>query len=146
MAKDIMEHIGFLQVIELVGPPDEIACDKRAIGKMIEKHVVGNQAGHGNKAPSGRCRQPFGQFGKVGNAGLRQLQHIDAAQEGFGRAAGQHRRLSREQCVPSCMVLRRIMFPRLRDDPVAGDCHGCGIHRALCDRKAAVLLPFCSRR
>ena len=66
-----MEHIGFLQIIKLIRPPDKIARDENTVGKAIEKHVIGDEAGHRHNAPTRRRHQPFGQFGKIGNAGLR---------------------------------------------------------------------------
>src|SRR3546814_7146934 len=46
MAKDIMEHVRFLQIVKLVGTADEIARYESPIGEMVEKHFVGNQAWH----------------------------------------------------------------------------------------------------
>lgn len=73
MAENIVEYIRFLQIIELVRPPDEIAGHETAIGEVIEKHIVGHQTGHSNHLPAGRIHQNPVQFLKIRNAGLGKL-------------------------------------------------------------------------
>src|SRR3546814_5573803 len=57
MAKDIMEHVRFLQIVKLVGTADEIARYESPIGEMVEKHFVGNQAWHRHHSPSSRSEE-----------------------------------------------------------------------------------------
>ena len=54
MAENIVEHIGFLKVIELFGRADKIACRKTPICEVIEKHIVGNKPRHRDDLPT-RC-------------------------------------------------------------------------------------------
>ena len=118
MPEHVVEHIGFPQVIELVRTADEVACDEAAVGHMVEEHVVGHQPRHRHHLPAGQRRQPFGQFGEIGNARLRQFQHVESAQIRLRGAARQELRLPREQRIPHAMLVRREMRPILRHGPV----------------------------
>jgi hypothetical protein len=127
MAEHVVEDVRFLQIIELVGPADEIARDEAAIGHMIEEHLVGHQPGHRDDLPAGQLHQPFGQLLEIGNAGLRQLEHVEPAQIGLRRAAGEQLRLALEQRVPHRMLLGGVMRPVLRDRPVGRRAFGRAI-------------------
>src|SRR3546814_4422509 len=100
MAKDIMEHVRFLQIVKLVGTADEIARYESPIGEMVEKHFVGNQAWHRHHSPSSGTHQPFRQFFKVRNTRLGKAKHVQPAQIRLACAAGQQCALPREQPVP----------------------------------------------
>ncbi len=124
MAEHVVEHVRFLQIVELVGPADEIARDEAAIGHVVEEHIVRHQAGHRHDLPAGQAHQPFGQFLEIGDAGLGQLEHVEPAQIGLRRATGEQFRLAVEQRVPHRMLVRGIMGPVLRDGPVGGRAFG----------------------
>ena len=113
-----MEDVGLLQIIELFGAADEIACRKATVGKMIEKDIVGHQARHSNDLPARGVHQPGVEFAIVGNARTAELQNIDPAQEGARRAARQHCTLARKQPVPHRMLFGAEPVPVLRDRPV----------------------------
>ena len=115
MAEHVMEDVGLLQIIELFGPADEIACRKATVGKMIEKDIVGHQARHSNDLPARGVHQPGVEFAIVGNARTAELQNIDPAQEGARRAARQHCTLARKQPVPHRMLFGAEPVPVLRD-------------------------------
>ena len=118
MAEDIVENVGFLQIVELVGTANEVACHEPAIGEMVEKDVVGDKAGDRDHPPSGCCQQLFGEFNEIRDARPGQFQHVDAAHEGVGRPAGQERSLAREERVPDGVVVGGIMAPILGDDVI----------------------------
>ena len=118
MPEDIVKDVGFLKVVELVGRPNEVACDKRTVSQMIEEHRIGHQPGHRDNTPSSRCHQPSRQLNEIGDAGLAEPQDVDTAQERVRRAAWQHRRLSRKQRIPNSVLLGRKALPLLRDSPI----------------------------
>ena len=57
MSEHVVKNIGFLQIIELLRRADKIACRKAAVSEMIEEHFIGDQSGHGDDLPTGRCHQ-----------------------------------------------------------------------------------------
>ena len=79
MPEHIVEHVGFLQIVELVRPADEIARDEAAVRHMVEEHVVRHQSRHCHDLPAGQVHQSFRQFLEIGNARLGQLQYIKSA-------------------------------------------------------------------
>ena len=105
MAEHVVEDVGLLQIVELVGPADEIAGDEAAVGEMIEEHLVGHQPRHRHHLPAGGLHQPLGQFLEIGDAGLRQPQHVEPGKKLGRRPARQQLRLAREQRVPRRMLL-----------------------------------------
>src|SRR3546814_16977315 len=80
MAKDIMEHVRFLQIVKLVGTADEIARYESPTGEMVEKHFIGNQAWHRHHSPSSVTHQPFRQLFKARNTQLGTAKHVQLAQ------------------------------------------------------------------
>ena len=124
MAEHVVEDVGFLQIVELVRPADEIARDEAAIRHVIEKNIVRHQPRHRHHLPPGQLHKPFGQFLKIRDARFRQLQHVQPAQIGVRCAAGKQLGLAREQRIPGRMLLRRVMLPVLGDRPVCGGIGG----------------------
>ena len=53
MAEYIVEHVGFLDVVECFAGADEIAGRETAIGKVPEEYVIGDQHWHGYDRPTG---------------------------------------------------------------------------------------------
>ncbi len=118
MAEDVVEDVGFLEVIELFGRADKIARGKAPVREVVEEDIVGDEAGHRDDLPPRRRRQARIEFAIIGNARLFEAQHVDAAQKGFGRAAGQHLRLAREEAIPHRMFVGGEGVPILRNRPV----------------------------
>ena len=113
-----MEDIGFLQIVDLVRPPDEVTRRKASAGKMFKKDGVRQEAGNGDDRPAGRRCQPGVEFTIVGYAGAGEAQHIKPAQEGVCRTAGEHLRLAGKEPVPHGVVVCAERVPILRDRPV----------------------------
>ncbi len=118
MAEHVVEHIGLLQIVDLVGPADEAPGDKAAVCKVLEEHFVRRKARHGDDAPAGQGGQLVGKFGEVGDAGPGEMEDVEAPQKGRDRAANQLLRLAREQAIPQRVLGVRICRPVLRNGPV----------------------------
>ena len=118
MAENIVEHVGFLQIIQLIGSPDEIARDKAAVGKMIEKNLIRHKPRHRHDLPAGCRHQSFVEFGIIGNARLGELENLDTFQERACRPSRKHRRLARKQPIPHIMFGLGKARPILRDCPI----------------------------
>ena len=58
MPENIVEDIGFLQIIKLFRGADEAPRNKAPLGKMAEEHVIGHQPGHRHHLPAGQVEQP----------------------------------------------------------------------------------------
>src|SRR3546814_9060178 len=80
MAEDVVEDVGFLQIVELLRGADEIARGKAPVGEMVEEGGVGYQPRHRDDPPPGRRHQPRVEVAVVGNARLFEPQHVDDAQ------------------------------------------------------------------
>jgi len=120
MAEHVVEDVGLLQIIELVGFADELAGDEAAIGEMLEEDIVGDEARHRDHRPAGGPAQFLVEFVEIGNSGAGEMEHVEPIEEFLRGAAGQHRRLAREEGVPHRMLLRRVAIPILRDRPILG--------------------------
>ena len=59
VAEEIMEHIRLDQVIELVAAADPHRDRKSPVRQVIEEHLLGYQARHGDDAPAGGACQHF---------------------------------------------------------------------------------------
>src|SRR3546814_3589158 len=70
MAEDVVEDVGFLQIVELLRGADEIARGKAPVGEMVEEGGVGYQPRHRDDPPPGRRHQPRVEVAIVGNARL----------------------------------------------------------------------------
>ena len=60
MAEDVVENVGFGQIIDLVGRAQEAPGDEAAVSEMVEEQPVGDEAGDGDDLPAGQLHQPFG--------------------------------------------------------------------------------------
>ena len=109
MAEDVVEHVGFLDVIEGLARADEIARGETPVGQVPEEHVVGDQHGHGDHAPPGQRIEVFGQCAEFGHAPAVEVQFLQTRHERGRRAAGQHGHLPRKQIVPDRVVFGRIV-------------------------------------
>lgn len=90
---------------------------------MPEKHVVGNEHGHGHHAPAGELVQFFGQFAEFGHAPAAQVELLGPFHEGGRRAAGEHFHLALEEVVPDGIVFT-VVGGLLRLEPVVADMLG----------------------
>jgi hypothetical protein len=143
VAEDVVEDVGLLQVVALRRRADEPARDERSVGEVSEEDAVGHQAGHGDDAPAGELLQPLGQLVEVGNAGPRQLQHLEAGEEFRRGAALEHLRLAGEQAIPEGVLRGRVAGPILRDGPVS---RGALRPAGLCICHAGTVAPRRSER
>jgi hypothetical protein len=68
MAEDVVEDVGLLQVVELVGPADELAGREAPVRQVVEEDLVGHQAGHGHHLPAGGLHQHLAEGLEIGDA------------------------------------------------------------------------------
>ena len=116
----VVEHVGFLEIVELACLADEIARGEAAVGEMLEEHVIGDQPGDRDHRPAGERAELLVELGEIGDARARQMQHLEALLELMHRAAVEQRLLAREQRIPHPMILVGQLIPMLRDGPVSG--------------------------
>ena len=128
MAEHVVEDVGLLDIVEAVGGADEIAGREAALREMLEEDVVGDEAGDRDDRPAGAREQPLVELVEIGDAGLRQVQHVEAAEEIGDRPALQQLLLAREERVPDAMLPGREPLPMLGDGPVG---RGAGGRRRL---------------
>jgi hypothetical protein len=121
VAEDIVEDVGLLEIVELVGPADETTGDEHAVGEVTEETVLGNESGHGAHPPAGQRAQLLGQLLEIGDAARAQLQPLEPGQH-LGRGTPtQQRGLPRIQLVPYRMLGRRVVVPALGNEMVHRD-------------------------
>ena len=87
MTEHIVKHVGFLEIIELVGLADEIARRETPLAQMPEKHIVGHHARHRHDGPVAALVEPVVELLEVGHAGMAQAEHIEPFFERSGRLA-----------------------------------------------------------
>ena len=80
MAEQVVEQVGFGQVIELVGAADPPGDGKLAMNQQVEKDVFVDQAFAGYQRPARQRPQAFAHLFQVGNAIGRQAQGVQAGQ------------------------------------------------------------------
>jgi hypothetical protein len=90
VAKDVVEDVGFLEIIQLLLGSDEGTGRKAPIGEVIEENVIGNELGHRNDAPAGNLFKSVTQLFHVRNAAVGQRQRRCHGEEFVTRAALQN--------------------------------------------------------
>jgi hypothetical protein len=108
MTEDIVENVGFLQVVELILAADEAGRGKAPIGEVIEEHIVGDEAGHGNDAPARRTLQRLVQAAEIGNAFGFDAERFQTVEKRLAGAAREDRFLAMEQRAPGRMLLGSV--------------------------------------
>ncbi len=118
MAEHIVEAVGLLQVIELLGLAHPPARGKAAVGQVLEEHGIRHQAGHRHHLPAGGAHQGFIELVEAGHAVALHAQRGQALQEFIADAAAQHRGLAVVELGPHRVVRVRIAVQRLRDGEI----------------------------
>ncbi len=78
MTEHVVENVGLLQIVTLLGRANETSGDETAIGEMFEEHLLRHEPGHGDDLPAGGFHQPFGKLVEVRDAWPRHAQHLQA--------------------------------------------------------------------
>ena len=128
MAKDVVKHVGFLQIIELMRLADEMAGRETPVGQVFKKNLVGHQAGHGHQLPAGALHQDVGHAPEVGNAVGPDRQRGHAANERVAGAPRQQPALALEQRFPDAVLFGGVPVPALVNGPV-GSLRALGVAR-----------------
>src|SRR5262245_44891 len=89
VAEHIVKDVGFLEVIELVGTPDELSRREASVRQMLEEHLVGNQPWNRNDAPAGRSHQHVAEALEVWDVLGGYRQRVHAVDECIAGAATQ---------------------------------------------------------
>ena len=85
---------------------------------MREEDFVGDEAGDRDDRPAGAGEQALVQLVEIGDAGMGEAQHVEAAEEIGDRPPLQRLGLAGEQQVPDRMLRGREPLPILRDGPI----------------------------
>jgi hypothetical protein len=135
VAEEIVEQVGFDQVVDLLALADPHGHREAAMGEMIVEGGVGNETRHADDAPAGQRLEPRIDRREVGDR-IAQLDRLETRQEfRAGIALGQ-RALTFQQQTPHGLFLGGIEVGMLRNRPVR--CHagivaaqvlkGSGVH------------------
>ena len=100
MPEDIVEDIGFLDVIELLARADEVAGRKTTVGEVVEEHLIGDQHRHRHHGPAGERPELFIERTEFGDAAATEVEPLEPLQEPAAGTAGQQRHLPRVEVVP----------------------------------------------
>ena len=79
MTEHIVKAVRLLQVIHLLRTTHPPSTGETAVGQMIEKHLVGDQAIHRDDLPAGVCAQNIVQLIKIRYAFVTHAQLLQAA-------------------------------------------------------------------
>ena len=124
VAEHVVEDVRLLEVVELVRLADEVAGREAPVREVLEEHVVGHQARHGDDLPAGALHQDVGEAAEVRDLvrADRQVAHaVRRSRRRHGRAAaGSVARTasSRPRARPRCSCV-----PALVDGPVGSVGH-----------------------
>ena len=114
MAEEVVENIRLNELAELLRLPDPPGDRKAAIGEMIEKHIVGDQARHGDKIPASRGGNDLIGVIKTRNT-ARGVEFLKSFDELFGGVSRQQRFLALVKEAPALMLLFGIAVIGLID-------------------------------
>ncbi|MEI9992572.1 MAG: hypothetical protein WDM86_21390 [Rhizomicrobium sp.] len=81
MAEHVVEDVRLLDIVELVGAPDELAGGKAAVGEVVEEDLVGHQRRHGDDAPAGQLLKPVRQPLEIGNGVGHQVEPLQPVED-----------------------------------------------------------------
>ncbi|MNT02547.1 hypothetical protein D3C72_1370490 [compost metagenome] len=126
MAKDVVEDVGFLQVVQLIRLADKLSRDKAAMGQVVEEDVLGHQSRHADHGPAGQGLQLGVHHLEVGDAAGVQVQRVQPAHIGLAGPTRQDLHLPGVEGVPGLMLDVGIGRPVLGDGPVGGRAFGRG--------------------
>src|SRR3546814_7769106 len=85
---------------------------------MPNEAVVRDETRHGDYRPAGAAIELLVHLIEIGNAGTREVEHVEAPLERLDGAAVEQGLLAGEECVPHPMILRRQLVPALGHRPV----------------------------
>ena len=117
MAEEIVEQVGFDQVVEFGPRADPHRHRKAAMGEMIVEGRVGDQARHADETPAGEGRQPGVDRREIRN-GVADAEHFEAVQEFIAGVVAGERGLALDQDPPHGLVFFRVEVGVLRHGPV----------------------------
>ncbi|MCY1551937.1 hypothetical protein D9M68_883030 [compost metagenome] len=103
MAEQIVEHVGFDDVVELVGLANPVGDGKAPVGQQVEERTFRNEAGHGHNFPTGRGPEALVDFLEARNAVLH-AQRGERLDEGVTGQAWQQRGLALVEATVGVMV------------------------------------------
>ncbi len=86
MAEHVVKDVGLFEVVELVCAADELSGREAPMREVLEEHLVGDQARHGDDLPAGVSHQHFAQLFEMRDAIGRYRQRLHADDELVARA------------------------------------------------------------
>jgi hypothetical protein len=118
MAEHVVEDVGFLKIIKLIGASYELSGREPAVGQMVEEHRVRDQARHRHHGPAGQPLQLLVDPREVGDTRPVQVQRVQALEERIASASRQQSALALVQRDPDIVLGLGIALPALVDGPV----------------------------
>ena len=124
MAEQIVEEVGLLDVIDLVGATDPPCHRETAVGQVVEEIQFRQQAFDADQGPAGGGFEHRVDVGELRDAVRGHPHRVLRGEEFVAGAADQDLALALVQLPPHVVVAGAVVVPRLLDD--AG-----GVHRDL---------------
>lgn len=92
MAEHVVKDVRLLQIVELVGPADELAGREPAVGQVLEEHIVRYEARHGHHRPAGQSLQLLVDAAEFRDPGPMHIQSIQTLRNGSHARPGSRAR------------------------------------------------------
>src|SRR6266446_2347343 len=143
MAADVVEHVRFLDVVELVAAADEAGRREAAASGMSEENVVRDEPGHRHDLPAGGAVENIAEPSKIRNPVRRHPEPAEPVEIFAAGAPDQQPLLPLKQQSPDRVFLFAIGLPVLLDCKIRPD----GCHRPLQSCTHQVWMPeWCVNR
>ncbi len=113
MPEQVMEQIGFGDVIDLIGPADPPGHREAPVGQVIEEIQLRQQALHADQGPAGGCLQHAIERIEARDVRLAHAHRILRLQELLAGATDQQLALAPIQGAPGGVVVGAVAVPRL---------------------------------
>ncbi|MCY1360046.1 hypothetical protein D9M69_466540 [compost metagenome] len=104
MAKDLVEDVRFLQIVQLFRSADEGGYRELLAGQQFEEGLEGDQCRDAGNTPAGGGLEHLVDFAQLRNAVMGQVELLDTVEIFLARAAFDHLQLAGDQGVPHLML------------------------------------------
>lgn len=118
MAEQVVEAVGLLQVVELIGATHPPGDRKAPVREVFEEHAIGHEARHRDDLPARCGHQLTVHVRERGHAIGRQVDLAEPGDERVACAPAQQRRLARIELLPHRVVDAAVTLQRLVDGEI----------------------------
>src|SRR5438034_8012679 len=122
MAADVVEHVRFLDVVELVAAADEAGRREAPAGEMSEENVVRDEARDRHDSPAGGAVENIAEPSEIWNPVRRHPEPAEPVEIFAAGAPDQQPLLPFKQQSPDGVFLFAIGLPVLLDGKIRPDC------------------------